>query len=253
MACCLVAQVLIVRSVLAARACPPCGRSCRGRAGPCEVMWAIVPAVALAVLLFFTWRAMRRRHHDARRDPRGSGAMKTVRRFATATFVVACLHLVFGAIVRISGSGMGCGDHWPKCYGHWFPPLNRPDLIVEVIAPLSRVDLAARAHRDAASSRGAVATSRASADAGACCASARLAVALGSPRRCSARVTVKLGNAPFATRRALDCRDEPRRDAVATLIRAGGLGGDACASSAACRARRARRVRAARRWRFSPS
>jgi heme A synthase len=39
---------------------------------------------------------------------------------------------VFGAIVRISGSGMGCGDHWPKCQGHWFPPLDRTDLIIEV-------------------------------------------------------------------------------------------------------------------------
>jgi heme a synthase len=27
---------------------------------------------------------------------------------------------------------MGCGDHWPKCYGYWFPPLDRPDLVIEV-------------------------------------------------------------------------------------------------------------------------
>src|SRR5689334_11915415 len=59
-------------------------------------------------------------------------AMKSVRRLSIAALVVACTHLVFGAIVRISGSGMGCGDNWPKCYGHWFPPFNRPDLIVEV-------------------------------------------------------------------------------------------------------------------------
>ena len=58
--------------------------------------------------------------------------MRTLRRYAYAVFGVACLHLVFGAIVRISGSGMGCGDHWPKCYGRWFPPLSRPDLIIEV-------------------------------------------------------------------------------------------------------------------------
>ena len=91
-----------------------------------------MPAVALAALLYFTWRAIGDRTDDARRDPGGGGAVRTVRRFATATFAVACLHLVFGAIVRISGSGMGCGDHWPKCYGRWFPPLDRPDLIVEV-------------------------------------------------------------------------------------------------------------------------
>ena len=58
--------------------------------------------------------------------------MNTIRRFSLAALVVAFLHLVFGAIVRITGSGMGCGDHWPKCYGRWFPPLDRPDLIIEI-------------------------------------------------------------------------------------------------------------------------
>jgi heme A synthase len=58
--------------------------------------------------------------------------MTALRRASLVALAVACLHLVFGAIVRISGSGMGCGDHWPKCYGAWFPPLSRPDLIVEV-------------------------------------------------------------------------------------------------------------------------
>lgn len=27
---------------------------------------------------------------------------------------------------------MGCGDHWPRCHGYWFPPLERMDLIIEV-------------------------------------------------------------------------------------------------------------------------
>ena len=55
--------------------------------------------------------------------------MLTTRRIAYGTFFVACAHLVFGAIVRISGSGMGCGDHWPRCDGKWFPPLDLPTLI----------------------------------------------------------------------------------------------------------------------------
>src|SRR4030095_1946251 len=59
-------------------------------------------------------------------------SVPSIRRASLVAIVVACLHLVFGAIVRISGSGMGCGDHWPKCYGYWFPPLTRPDLSVEV-------------------------------------------------------------------------------------------------------------------------
>jgi len=45
---------------------------------------------------------------------------------------LAFAQIVFGAIVRITGSGMGCGDHWPKCLGAWFPPLNRVDLVIEI-------------------------------------------------------------------------------------------------------------------------
>ena len=58
--------------------------------------------------------------------------MTAIRRLSLVALATACLHLVFGAIVRISGSGMGCGNHWPKCYGYWFPPFSRPDLVVEV-------------------------------------------------------------------------------------------------------------------------
>src|SRR5579864_316861 len=57
--------------------------------------------------------------------------LTSLRRFSYAALGVAFTHLVFGAIVRISGSGMGCGDHWPLCYGHLFPPMDRPDLVVE--------------------------------------------------------------------------------------------------------------------------
>lgn len=32
--------------------------------------------------------------------------------------------VVFGGIVRITGSGMGCGDDWPRCNGHWIPPFT---------------------------------------------------------------------------------------------------------------------------------
>jgi cytochrome c oxidase assembly protein subunit 15 len=55
-----------------------------------------------------------------------------VKRAAIVALIVGLVQLVFGAIVRISGSGMGCGDNWPKCSGYWFPPLSRPDLIVEL-------------------------------------------------------------------------------------------------------------------------
>jgi heme A synthase len=57
--------------------------------------------------------------------------VNSLRRLSYVTLGIALTHLVFGAIVRISGSGMGCGDNWPKCYGHWFPPFDQPTLIIE--------------------------------------------------------------------------------------------------------------------------
>lgn len=58
--------------------------------------------------------------------------MTALRRLAWIALVLAFGQIVFGAIVRITGSGMGCGDHWPQCAGYWLPPLERPDLIIEV-------------------------------------------------------------------------------------------------------------------------
>lgn len=58
--------------------------------------------------------------------------MTALRRLSVLSLILGIGQVVFGAIVRISGSGMGCGDHWPKCQGHWFPPLDRTDLIIEV-------------------------------------------------------------------------------------------------------------------------
>jgi heme A synthase len=58
--------------------------------------------------------------------------MHIIRRISLTALALAFAHLVFGGIVRITGSGMGCGDHWPKCHGQWFPPLDRPDLIIEL-------------------------------------------------------------------------------------------------------------------------
>lgn len=57
--------------------------------------------------------------------------MTLLRRLSYLALTVAFGEIVFGAIVRITGSGMGCGDHWPTCEGYVFPPLNRPDLIIE--------------------------------------------------------------------------------------------------------------------------
>ena len=150
--------------------------------------------------------------------------MSTLRRYAYAAFVVACTHLVFGAIVRISGSGMGCGDHWPKCYGFFFPPLNRPDLVIEVshrylasILLLSLIALfvAAWRRRDEPGVAGAGGVLR----------SAGLAVALGFSAALLGAITVKLGNAPYATLAHWTVAMSLVAAVVASVIRAGGLGG----------------------------
>jgi len=52
-----------------------------------------------------------------------------LRRLAWAGSGFALGLIVLGGIVRITGSGMGCGEHWPRCNGEWFPPLDLPTLI----------------------------------------------------------------------------------------------------------------------------
>ena len=58
--------------------------------------------------------------------------MLTLRRLGYVALLVGFAQVVFGAIVRITGSGMGCGDHWPDCYGSFTPADNGPSLLVEI-------------------------------------------------------------------------------------------------------------------------
>src|SRR3954468_12569951 len=58
--------------------------------------------------------------------------MSTVRRLGYLALVLGFAQVVFGAIVRITGSGLGCGDHWPDCYGSFTPTQNAPNLLVEI-------------------------------------------------------------------------------------------------------------------------
>lgn len=58
--------------------------------------------------------------------------MTAVRRLAYTTLVLAYLQIVFGAIVRITGSGLGCGDHWPDCYGSFTPAHRGLALLIEI-------------------------------------------------------------------------------------------------------------------------
>src|SRR3954470_23965327 len=54
---------------------------------------------------------------------------RLLRRLAWTGSALALGLIVLGGVVRITGSGMGCGDHWPRCDGQWFPPLDLPTLI----------------------------------------------------------------------------------------------------------------------------
>ena len=54
------------------------------------------------------------------------------RRFLRLAWTAAAftyLLIILGAIVRITGSGLGCGEHWPLCNGKLLPPLDVPTLI----------------------------------------------------------------------------------------------------------------------------
>ena len=54
-----------------------------------------------------------------------------MRRLSLFALVVAYAHTVLGAIVRITGSGMGCGEHWPDCNSQIVPTLGSTATIIE--------------------------------------------------------------------------------------------------------------------------
>jgi heme o synthase len=55
--------------------------------------------------------------------------MSGLRRLALGTAVATYLLIVVGAVVRTTGSGMGCGDDWPLCNGGFLPPLEAGPIV----------------------------------------------------------------------------------------------------------------------------
>lgn len=54
------------------------------------------------------------------------------RRLSVATLVATLAVILWGAYVRASGSGAGCGSHWPLCNGEVVPRSTNTKLIVEL-------------------------------------------------------------------------------------------------------------------------
>jgi heme A synthase len=170
--------------------------------------------------------------------------LKALRRLAYSTLGLAYALIVFGAIVRISGSGMGCGDHWPRCFGRWFPPMDQPTLVIEwthrllaavtvaMVAVLVLVALRKRAE-PGVSGRGGVLRA------------AALAAALIVFQALLGAVTVRMGNTAWATVAHLLNGALLLAALAATVLRAGGLGGRIALGAPASKTRAARGAAAA--------
>lgn len=63
--------------------------------------------------------------------PTGTGAGAWLPRLAWAALIYNVLVILWGAVVRISGAGAGCGDHWPLCNGVVVPQSPTLHTIIE--------------------------------------------------------------------------------------------------------------------------
>lgn len=59
------------------------------------------------------------------------GASRAAVRFAWGVVGYNVLVILWGALVRATGSGAGCGNHWPLCNGQVIPLAPRVDTVIE--------------------------------------------------------------------------------------------------------------------------
>jgi cytochrome c oxidase assembly protein subunit 15 len=149
----------------------------------------------------------------------------TLRRLSVVTVVITYLHLVFGGIVRISGSGMGCGNHWPRCNGSWIPDFTNAIVAIEwthrllatlVILSIATLAFVANRRRAEVGVGGPGGVLR----------GAMTALVLVIAVALLGMVTVKLGNRPIATVAHWTLALTLLGVVLATAVRAGALGGE---------------------------
>lgn len=68
---------------------------------------------------------------DPEKAPAGWGFQEPFARFAWAVLAYTLLVILFGAWVRISGSGDGCGENWPTCHGQLIPRSDQTKTLIE--------------------------------------------------------------------------------------------------------------------------
>ncbi len=155
--------------------------------------------------------------------------LSLVRRLSLAALGVAFFHIVFGAIVRITGSGMGCLTSWPRCADPatgvvaWFPPFDQPTLVIEwmhrlfaavLISTIAALVVAALARREAPGVGGRGGVLRA----------AGLALGISFVAAAFGAVTVKEANTPWATATHKVIAVSLLATLAAAAMRAGALG-----------------------------
>ncbi len=65
------------------------------------------------------------------------GSVRAFVRFAWVTLGVTVLVILWGAVVRATGSGAGCGSHWPLCNGVAVPLAPATSTIIEYVHRLT--------------------------------------------------------------------------------------------------------------------